>query len=135
MDKVFRYYQRECDDGIYEELYNNNKCLVKMFCGTGKSLLMRKCKIIDGKNLVVFVFPTLSLIDQFYNDYFDGDKNNILRISSENESTTDPDVIKSFLSLDINKIICVTYQSFNTLLDNLGEMKINVCILTRHITQ
>jgi len=128
MEKVFRYYQQECDDGIYEELHNNNKCLVKMFCGTGKSLLMRKCKIIDGKNLVVFVFPTLSLIDQFYNDYFDGDKDNILRISSENESTTDPLVIKSFLFLDINKIICVTYQSFNTLLVNLGEMKINVCI-------
>jgi len=128
MDKVFRYYQQECDDGIYEELHNNNKCLVKMFCGTGKSLLMRKCKIIDGKNLVVFVFPTLSLIDQFYNEYFDGDKNNILRISSENESTTNPLIIKSFLSLDMNKIICVTYQSFNTLLDNLGEIKINVCI-------
>jgi hypothetical protein len=30
MNKVFRYYQQECDDGIYEELHNNNKCLVKM---------------------------------------------------------------------------------------------------------
>ena len=128
MNKEFRYYQRECDDGIYEELHNNNKCLVKMFCGTGKSLLMRKCKIIDGKNLVVFVFPSLSLIDQYYNEYFDEDKSNVLRISSEIESTTDPIVIKSFLSLDINKFICVTYQSFNTLLDNLDGMKINVCI-------
>ena len=127
-NNVFRYYQKECDDGIYEELYNNDKCLVKMFCGTGKSLLMRKCKIIVDKNLVVFVFPTLSLIDQFYDTYFDGDKNNVLKISSESESTTDPIIIKSFLSLDINKFICVTYQSFNTLLDNLDGIKINVCI-------
>jgi ribosomal RNA-processing protein 8 len=27
-----------------------------------------------------------------------------------------------------NKIICVTYQSYGTLLDNLGETKINICI-------
>ena len=124
----FREYQKECDDRIYEELCNNNKCLVKMFCGTGKSLIMRKCKIIIDKNLVVFVFPSLSLIEQFYDDYFVGDKNNVLRISSTNESTTNPHEIKSFISLDINKIICVTYQSFNTLLDNLDGIKIDVCI-------
>ena len=128
----FRKYQDEADDKIYEELYthNNSKCLVKMFCGTGKSLLMRKCKSIVDKNLVVFVFPSLSLIDQFYRYYFHGDKSNLLRISSESKSksTTDPDEIKSFLSLVINKIICVTYQSFNTLLDNLDGIKIDVCI-------
>ena len=36
--------QEEADNAIYEELLINNKCIVKMFCGTGKSLLMRKCK-------------------------------------------------------------------------------------------
>ena len=58
----FRSYQTKADNRIYEELYNNNnsKCLVKMFCGTGKSLLMRKCKSIVDKNLVVFVFPSLA---------------------------------------------------------------------------
>jgi superfamily II DNA or RNA helicase len=127
MEGEFRKYQKECDDSIYEELCNNNKCLVKMFCGTGKSLIMRKCKVIIDKNLVVFVFPSLSLITQFYNEYF-VDKNNVLNISSESTSTTDPGEIKSFLSLDINKFICVTYQSFNTLLDNLDGMKIDACI-------
>jgi hypothetical protein len=42
--KEFRHHQAEADDAIYEELLINNKCIVKMFCGTGKSLLMRKCK-------------------------------------------------------------------------------------------
>ena len=47
LSKPYRYYQEEADNAIYEELRINNKCLVKMFCGTGKSLLMRKCKIIE----------------------------------------------------------------------------------------
>ena len=134
MNKDFeiRKYQTDCDNEIYKELHdnNNNKCLVKMFCGTGKSRIMRKCKIIIDKSLVVFVFPSLSLIDQFYGKYFDGDKTNVLKISSETKtkSTTDPIAIKLFLSLDINKFICVTYQSFNTLLDNLDGIKIDVCI-------
>ena len=44
----------EADDAIYNELLINNKCIVKMFCGTGKSLLMRKCKYLENKKLVVF---------------------------------------------------------------------------------
>jgi len=129
MSKVFRYYQEEANNAIYEELRVNNKCIVKMFCGTGKSLLMRRCKTIEGKNLVVFVFPSLSLIDQFYSDYLcDFPTENLLKISSENEATTNPIKITQFLYKTINKIICITYQSFKTLIDNLGEIKINVCI-------
>jgi superfamily II DNA or RNA helicase len=118
MNNTFRYYQEEANQAIYDELQVNNKCLVKMFCGSGKSLLMRKCKIVQNQNLVVYVFPSLSLIDQFYNDYLDGEI--ALKISSENESTTNPDVIKYFLHKTENKIICVTYQSFNTLIDCTG---------------
>jgi hypothetical protein len=55
----FRYYQAESDDAIHEELIINHKCIVKMFCGTGKSLLMRYSKINQNKNLVVYVFPSL----------------------------------------------------------------------------
>jgi superfamily II DNA or RNA helicase len=125
--KGFRYYQVEADNAIYEELLVNRKCIVKMFCGTGKSLLMRKCKSAQNKKLVVYVFPSLSLIDQFCNDYFD--KTNCpFKISSENGSTTDSTQIKAELKKKKNKIICVTYQSYNTLLDNLGSIKIDVCI-------
>ena len=127
MNHTYRYYQEEADKAIYEELLINNKCIVKMFCGTGKSLLMRKCRIIKSKKLVVYVFPSLSLIDQFYTDYLH-DFKNILKISSETESTTDAIKITKFLSKKINKIICITYQSFKILLDNLGKTIIDVCI-------
>jgi len=128
MENKFRYYQTEADNAITQELIQNNKCISKMFCGTGKSLLMRKCKVSKQK-LCVYVFPSLSLIDQFHTIYLiDFPKEYVLKISSEQESTTDPKIIKSFLKKKRNKIICVTYQSYGTLLDNLGETKINICI-------
>ena len=128
MNNKFRYYQTEADNAIFQELIQNNKCISKMFCGTGKSLLMRKCKVSKQK-LCVYVFPSLSLIDQFHTIYLlDFPKEYVLKISSEQESTTDPKIIKSFLKKKRNKIICVTYQSYGTLLDNLGETKINICI-------
>jgi superfamily II DNA or RNA helicase len=141
---TFRYYQEEADNAIYNELSTNNKCIVKMFCGTGKSILMRKCKIIQDKNLVVYVFPSLSLIDQFNKKYLcDYPAECKLCISSKNDwsnpesttkrsregkSTTNPTEIIRFLANPMNKIICITYQSFNTLLENLGSSKISVCI-------
>ena len=129
MTNNFRYYQQEADEAIYEELLINNKCLVKMFCGTGKSKLMRYCKVAQNKKLVVYVVPSLSLLEQFYTDYLqDFDKTQILRISCEQGSTTDATVIVKFLKKKKNKIICVTYQSFETLINSLGDIKIDVCI-------
>jgi ribosomal RNA-processing protein 8 len=129
MANNFRDYQQEADVAIYEELLINNKCLVKMFCGTGKSKLMRYCKVAQNKKLVVYVVPSLSLLEQFYTDYLqDFDKTQILRISCEQGSTTDATVIVKFLKKKKNKIICVTYQSFETLINLLGDIKIDVCI-------
>jgi len=127
--KKFRYYQSEADCAIHKELLINNKCIVKMFCGTGKSLLMRKCQSAQGHALLVYVFPSLSLIDQFHTEYLhDFSKTNVLKISSESEATTHPKEIKKFLSKKHKKIICITYQSYETLLENLGDIKINMCI-------
>jgi len=125
----FRYYQQEANLSICDNLLHNDKCIIKMFCGTGKSLLMRKCDIILNKQLVVFVFPSLSLIEQFYDTYLcDFQKKNILKISSENESTTNPTKIQKFLSKPSKKIICITYQSYNVLIENLNDKKIDICI-------
>jgi ribosomal RNA-processing protein 8 len=121
---TFRYYQELADEAITKHLLYENKCLVKMFCGTGKSKLMLETKINKDKELIVYVFPSLALIDQFCNDYLTG--RNVLRISSEKDSTTEPQVIKQFLTKK-NKIICVTYNSFKTLLDNLNGHIIKVC--------
>lgn len=136
--REFRYYQAEADDAIHEELLTANKCIVKMFCGTGKSLLMRKCKSAQNQKLVVYVFPSLSLIDQFCTDYFTKvGFASPFKISSDKDckdtygkktSTTNPEDIINFIKEGQNKIICVTYQSYNTLLDNLGSTKIDVCI-------
>ena len=127
MDFGFRYYQKEADEAIYNELLINNKCLVKMFCGTGKSRLMRYCRVAQNKNLVVYVVPSLSLIEQFYTDYLK-DFPLVQRISCEEGSTTNKKDIVKFLKKKENKIICVTYQSFETLISSLGNMKIDVCI-------
>jgi len=143
--KSFRKHQTAADDAIYEELRTANKCIVKMFCGTGKSLLMRKCKSAQNQQLVVYVFPSLSLIDQFCTDYFTKvGFASPFKISSDKDmkesedgngkkttkktSTTNPEDIINFIKERQNKIICVTYQSYNTLLENLGSTKIDVCI-------
>jgi ribosomal RNA-processing protein 8 len=146
MTKTYRYYQSEADQAIYDELQLSDKCIVKMFCGTGKSLLMRKCKILQNQNLVVYVFPSLQLIRQFYDDYLkDYPQENILKISSDtdkykdedkdemstldgNKSTTDKKIIQEFILKNTNKIVCVTYQSYETLIDNLNGTLINTCV-------
>ena len=62
-----RYYQDEVNEVISQS--SNEKDLVKMFCGTGKSLIMRTCPINLNQNLIAFVFPSLQLIEQFASDY------------------------------------------------------------------
>lgn len=131
MNKL-RTYQIEANKEIVQELIvnNTNKCLVKMFCGTGKSCIMRTCDAVQNVNLLVYVFPSLSLISQFSRDYLKNTIEPILKISSDDdgESTTDSQLISNFLSQQCNKIICVTYQSFKTLIDNLNEFIIDVCV-------
>jgi superfamily II DNA or RNA helicase/crotonobetainyl-CoA:carnitine CoA-transferase CaiB-like acyl-CoA transferase len=126
---AFRQYQVEADEAIYTELLVNDSCLVKMFCGTGKSLLMCQARVLQNKKLVVYVFPSLCLIDQYYSQYVDPHAP-CLRISCEQESTTNPSDIIEFLTTyaSLNKIICVTYNSFGTLLENMGTTRIDVCV-------
>ena len=61
---TLRYYQQETKDEIINELSINSKCLVKMFCGSGKSLIMKNIVEHYNENLSVFVFPSLSLLEQ-----------------------------------------------------------------------
>ena len=128
MTNAFRAYQQEAYNAIINEISINPKCLIKMFCGSGKSLIMSSVVSYLNNNLSVFVFPSLGLIDQFYTDYIDlNNRQNVLRISSDTNSTTKTEKICLFLKKDTNKIICTTYQSLNILLRNLGENKIGVC--------
>jgi superfamily II DNA or RNA helicase len=129
-----RDYQKSCNLAISHELTHSNRCLIKMFCGTGKSLVMRRCNDIQGLPLVVFVFPSLALIDQFYTNYLQPgsttcdpidqatSSTSILRVSCEKDATTQPEVIRHFLATTstTQKYILVTYHSYDRLLDNLS---------------
>ncbi len=124
LSKPWRPYQREADEHISFTV--ENKRLVKMFCGTGKSLLMRYGKAFQGHSLCVYVFPSLSLIEQFNTDYLEASSFTgiIMTISSEEEHTKEED-IHAFLQRSESKIICVTYQSFHL----LKEVTIPMCVV------
>ena len=118
-------------------IYKHNKCLIHMFCGTGKSLIMFLETIIQHKDLSVFVFPSLELIRQFYQDYILNDifKNllydcDYINISTEKldniNSTTYSNTIKLFLQKTGKKIVFVTYQSFSTFLNCIDDYKIGI---------
>jgi len=120
------------------------KCLVKMFCGTGKSRIITNVIIHEKKELSVVVFPSLALISQYSADYLNNaeyvrhfKKHKTLNVSSEIlstiESTTAPKEIKKFLKMKSPKIILVTYQSYQVLLDCLEGQKIGlVCYDEAH---
>jgi superfamily II DNA or RNA helicase len=140
---------RECQilayGAITFQLLSLSKCLVKMFCGSGKSRLITATIIGQKKNISVVVVPSLALIQQFYDDYLSPttipkelSKHKLLNVSSKSEKdllgtdvftlddihiscTTDPSEIKQFLNSNpkSKKIICVTYQSLDVLLANL----------------
>ena len=134
--KILREYQKTAVTKILE--CEDDKCVVKMFCGTGKSLVMITTILsLDSKTSVV-VFPSLVLINQFINDSIKNEKDDLKRhfdkyttinISSEMvegiDSTTDKPYIASFLKSKsknaTNKIVFVTYQSLDTFIEMVKE--------------
>jgi len=137
-----RPYQIE----VLLQIFRYEKCLVKMFCGTGKSRIITNAIIHEKKELSVVVFPSLALIQQYWTEYVEKYllKYKKLSISSLKErndesgkitirSTTDSSEIKKFLKFKSQKIILVTYQSYQTLLDCLDGKKIGlVCYDEAH---
>ena len=128
-----RPYQTEALLSIFQ----HQKCLVKMFCGTGKSRIITNVIIHNKKNLSVVVFPSLALINQYSADYLNNDeykkhfkKHKIINVSSEKlatiNSTTEPSEIKQFLNFSVFKLVLVTYQSYHVLLDCLDIIKIGI---------
>ena len=141
-DPALRYYQLDALLSIF--LYA--KCLVKMFCGVGKSIIITNVIIHGKKELNVIVFPSLALIMQYSMDYLLNEekpykkhfkKYTHINISSEKlenvNSTTDPKEIKKFLNKKGDKIVLVTYQSYHELLKCLDGKKIGlVCYDEAH---
>ena len=115
-----------CDDrkiqttaifNVTKQLETSSKCIVKMFCGTGKSRVIKKIIINQNKLLSVIVFPSLALIRQFTSDYLkdiDTKMYELLNVSSEKlndiQSTTEPKKINKFIN--INFVIFTVFNVF-----------------------
>ena len=143
MEQLSRNCQIDAFNGITEILRTDAKCITKMFCGTGKSRVIREVVLNQKKDLSIIVFPSLALIRQFTNNYLQNiqskESHKILNISSEIlddfTSTRDPLEIKQFLKLEKQKIICITYQSLKTLVSNLENTVIGLaCFDEAHRT-
>ncbi len=137
--RLSRPCQQDAFRSITDLLFNIDACIVKMFCGTGKTRIMVELIITQEKTLNVIVFPNLALIRQFLEDYLtfencpnELNKHKQINISSEQiadiESTTDAVKIQKFVNQNGKKIICVTYQSLAVLLDNLCGHTIEICL-------
>ena len=130
---------------------NKRKCLLNLWCGTGKTRIIMYSILDDNQITNVIVFPSLGLINQFNNDYLLNDEFSIyfknykcLSVCSESESklndsngeenftnikyTTDKSLIQEFLNTNKNnkKLLVVTYQSLNILVDLIIENKITI---------
>ena len=98
-----RPYQQEAVEAVLDTA---GRCVVKMFCGTGKSRVIATVVLREGKPLSVVVFPSLALVQQFSDDYVMGTyvdqfaNYSILNVSSEQlvevQSTTDAGHILKF---------------------------------------
>jgi superfamily II DNA or RNA helicase len=143
-----RDHQKECIKLINEHFKVNNKALIKMFCGSGKSFIIYDTILKYCNNLSVVVVPSINLITQFNKDYLlNEDKikyNNknykldfeLLTICSKNELdknnlyfTTDDKEIYNFLKIKKSKIILITYQSLEVLINVITKLNYKIDIL------
>ena len=142
-----RNHQKECVNHIDLHFGENNKGLIKMFCGSGKSFVIYHSLLHYTDNLSVVVVPSINLITQFNKDYLlDESKkeyNNkyfnksfdILTVCSKNELdkhiniTTSEDDILEFLDNDTSKIILITYQSLELLINVVKEYDFEIDLL------
>ena len=120
-----------------------NKCLINMWCGTGKTRVFVYSILEDKQPINIIVFPSLGLINQFNLDYIinpkfinywkDYDK---LSFCSDDERklknksikityTTSERTLNQFLKKD-KVIITVTYQSLEKFVKIIKEKKIKI---------
>jgi superfamily II DNA or RNA helicase len=134
---------------IQEFATGSSACLVKMFCGSGKSKVIMDVVEHYGSMIAVIVVPSLPLLDQFFQSYLKKLRNAeevVLCVSSLKEgaeaserkqrkhrastkSTTKEADIDAFLDKVVRKkVICVLYQSFEKLVDCMKAKKLRMDI-------
>jgi len=139
MEHFYPDYLRPTQREAIEEQNKYKKCLINMWCGTGKTRTFTIDLFIKNEKINVIVFPSLGLINQYCNDYalstdepfktefekykclaFCSDDDGKLKSKGKIPFTTDEKSLNTFLNKKDNKIVLVTYQSF--------EKFINICI-------
>ena len=123
-----RYYLYSHQKEAIERQKQYAKCLINMWCGTGKTRVFTSSILEDMQNINVIVFPSLGLINQYNLDYIINpdfidfwEKYNILSFCSEDE--------KKLKNKSIKKITYTTSEK--TLLSLLRKKKcINYCYLS-----
>ena len=143
LNQYLRKHQKKCLEQLN---LNKDKCLVNMWCGTGKTRTFTIKTFLDNYNLTVFVFPSLGLINQYNNDYilnreepfcsqfknyktlsFCSDDESKLKLDNHDiKYTTDTSNLLEFLHEKNDKIISVTYKSFNLFVSCCIYNKINI---------
>ena len=121
-----------------------NKCLINMWCGTGKTRIFTYSILKELYGLSVIVFPSLGLINQFNNDYIRNHEfigywtnHTVLSFCSETDVgnkkntkeikyTTSEKVLKSFLKKSQKKVITVTYQSLEKFVNIILESDLTI---------
>lgn len=109
-----RNYQRQAISSIPSK----GRCLIKMWCGTGKTRTFW-VPILEWKHpLNIIVFPWLNLIEQFERDYikdkeWEPHMKGIEYKVVSSKGTTRPSDIANFVAQDGQKVILVTYDSFH----------------------
>ena len=135
-------HQIECLQKTKQHFLNHSKGLVKMFCGSGKSLVITHLIYDYHFPLSVIVVPSIHLITQFNKDYLFSLSSSfsLFTICSKNELppneqcsifTTEENQIESFLltSQSQPKIILITYQSFEKFTTLIMKNKIHIDFL------
>ena len=145
MDEFQDYLYKHQKEAI-ECQNRHSKCLINMWCGTGKTRTFTMSLFIDNKPNNVIVFPSLGLINQYCNDYilnrdepfhsqfakykclaFCSDDESKLKIKTDKiQYTTNEKTLRSFLKKRGQNIIAVTYQSFKKFIDICIEKHINI---------
>jgi superfamily II DNA or RNA helicase len=133
---------------------NKPKCLINMWCGTGKTRTFTVSLFQDNQKLNVIVFPSLGLINQYNNDYFLSqetfmkenfenfdcfafcsdsdnklDQENLLNHPSRLKYSTNDDELHQFVNSNHqnqNLLILVTYHSYEKLINYILINKITI---------
>jgi len=128
-----------------EEQRKHKKCVINMWCGTGKTRTFTIELFINNEKTNVIVFPSLGLINQYCNDYvlsneepfktefekyeclaFCSDNDGKLKAKGKINFTTKENKLHTFLKKKNKQIILVTYQSFEKFINVCIEKNINI---------